>query len=221
MPMYSRPATLYCGGLRSLIEWSVVRGGIIRWKGLIVKRALRTQWLLLAVLVFFGVPARLYQVQWNVTPTAALALFAGYLFTERKLAYAVPLAILAVSNFFLPSHHSAGEMLAVYGSFLIPVALGGLVRRRFTLARVACCTLASSVLFFLITNFAVWIYRRGDAYADSWAGLLACYEAGLLFFRWMLAGDLFYAAVIFGSYALAISTVGRRVIRVPLPRDDR
>jgi hypothetical protein len=173
------------------------------------------------VLVLFGVLARRYQLQWNVTPTAALALFAGFLFTQRKLAYWVPVAILAVSNAFLPSHHSTGEMLAVYGSFLIPAALGSLVRRRFTFARVAICTLASSVLFFLITNFAVWLYRRGEIYTDSWAGLLACYEAGLLFFRWMLAGDLFYAAVIFGSYALAMSTVGRRVIRVPLSRDDR
>jgi hypothetical protein len=81
--------------------------------------------------------------------------------------------------------------------------------------------LASSVLFFLITNFAVWLYRRGEVYADSWAGLLACYEAGLLFFRWMLVGDLFFAAVVFGSYALAVSSVGRRAIRIPLSRDDR
>jgi hypothetical protein len=185
-----------------------------------VKRALRIEWLLFAALVLFGVLARQYQVQWNVTPTAALALFAGFLFTQRKLACLVPIAILAVSNLFLPSHHSTGEMLAVYGSFLIPVALGSLVRHRFTLSRVACCTLASSVLFFLITNFAVWLYHRGDAYADSWAGLLACYEAGLLFFRWMLAGDLAFAGIVFGTYALAMSAVGRRLIRVPLSRDD-
>jgi hypothetical protein len=190
-------------------------------KGSAVKRVFRTELLLAIVLVVFGVVARRYQVQWNVTPTAALALFAGFLFTQRKLAYWVPVAILVISNVFLPSHHSTGELLAVYGSFLIPVALGTLVRRRFTLARVAYCTLASSVLFFLITNFAVWFYRRGEVYADSWAGLLACYEAGLLFFRWMLVGDLFFAAVVFGSYALAVSTVGRRAIRVPLSRDDR
>jgi hypothetical protein len=191
---------------------------MFRLKGSAVKRVLRTELLLLIVLVSFGVLARRYQVLWNVTPTAALALFAGFLFTQRKLAYLVPLGILAVGNLFLPSHHSTGEMLAVYGSFLIPVALGTLVRRRFTFARVAICTLASSVLFFLITNFAVWLYRRGEAYADSWAGLLACYEAGLLFFRWMLAGDLFFAAVIFGSYALAASHLGRRVARVPVRR---
>lgn len=183
---------------------------------------MRNEWLLFAVLVVFGVLGRRFEVQWNFTPTAALALFAGFLFTQRRTALLVPVAVLLVSNLWLgkPYNHT-GEMLAVYGSFLIPVGLGALVRRRLTVARVTCCTLASSVLFFLITNFAVWLYRRGDAYADSWAGLLACYEAGLLFFRWMLAGDLFYAATIFGSYALAMSPVGRRMMRVPVPRHDQ
>jgi hypothetical protein len=185
-----------------------------------VKRDYRIEWLLFAVLVTFGVLGRWFQVQWNVTPTAALALFAGFLFAGRRMALLVPVAILALSNLMLESYQHAGEMLAVYGSFLIPAALGVLVRRRFTALRVLSCTLASSVLFFITTNFAVWVYRRGEAYADSLAGLLACYEAGLLFFRWMLAGDLFFAAVIFGSYAVATSPLLRRAVRVPVERRD-
>ena len=187
-----------------------------------MKRDVRFEWLLFAVLVAFGVFGRWFQVQWNVTPTAALALFAGFLFAGRRTALLVPVAILGISNLLLDSYQYAGEMLAVYGSFVIPAALGGLVRRRFTALRVLSCTLASSVLFFLITNFAVWLYRRGEAYADSFAGLLACYEAGLLFFRWMLAGDLFFAVVIFGTYAVATSPLLRRVARAPIERrDDR
>lgn len=187
-----------------------------------MKRDNRVEWLFLAVLVAFGVLGRWFQVQWNVTPTAALALFAGFLFTRRRLAMLVPVAILALSNLMLDSYTHWGEMLAVYGSFLIPVALGVLVRRQFTAVRVLSCTLMSSVAFFLITNFTVWLYRRGEAYADSLAGLLACYEAGLLFFRWMLAGDLFFAVVIFGSYAAAMSPLLRRAVRVRVKRyDDR
>jgi hypothetical protein len=187
-----------------------------------VKRDARIEWLLFAVLVIFGVFGRWFQVQWNVTPTAALALFAGFLFAGRRTALLVPVAILGVSNLLLDSYQYAGEMLAVYGSFLIPAALGGFVRRRFTAVRVLSCTLVSSVLFFLTTNFAVWLYRRGEAYSDSFAGLLACYEAGLLFFRWMLAGDLFFAVVIFGTYAVATSPLLRRMARVPIERrDDR
>ncbi len=181
----------------------------------------RIEWILLAVLVAFGVLGRWFQVQWNVTPTAALALFAGFLFSRRATALAVPLVILAASNLLLDSYQHAGEMLAVYVSFLLPVAFGRLVRRRLSAERVIAGTLASSVSFFLITNFAVWVYRRGEVYADSLAGLLACYEAGLLFFRWMLAGDLFFASVVFGAYALATSPITRRAVRVPVERRDQ
>ena len=183
-----------------------------------VKHKARTQWLLFAVLVVFGVLGRRFQPEWNFTPTAALALFGGFFFADRRAAWLLPLAILAVSNIWLRSYNHAGEMLAVYVSFLIPVALGGLMRRRFALSRVAISTVTSSVLFFLITNFAVWLYRRGDAYADSLAGLFACYNAGLLFFRWMLAGDLFFAAAIFGTYALATSPIFRRLARERIER---
>jgi hypothetical protein len=185
-----------------------------------VNRDKRIEWLLFAVLVSFGILGRWFQVQWNATPTAALALFAGFLFTQRRTALLVPVAILALSNLVLDSYQYAGEMLAVYGSFLIPAALGQLVRRRFTALRVISCTLASSVLFFLITNFTVWVHHRGAAYADSFAGLVACYEAGLLFFRWMLAGDLVFASVIFGTYAVATSPLLRRAVRVPVDRRD-
>jgi hypothetical protein len=184
----------------------------------IVQSNHRMQWLLIAALVAFGVLGRWFQVQWNVTPTAALALFAGFAFTSTRTALLVPLAILAISNLLLDSYNNFGEMAAVYGAFLIPALLGGLVRRDFSARRIVACTLASSVAFFVITNFAVWCYRRGDAYADSLSGLLACYDAGLLFFRWMLAGDLCFAAAIFGAYALAASPLFRRVARVPVER---
>jgi hypothetical protein len=176
--------------------------------------------MLFAFLVAFGVLGRRFQPEWNFTPTAALALFGGYLFTQRRAAWLLPVTILAISNVWLGPYNHTGELIAVYASFLIPVALGGLMRRRFTLARVAVSTIASSVLFFLITNFAVWLYRRGDAYADSLAGLIACYNAGLIFFRWMLAGDLFYAAAIFGTYALATSPIFRRLSRQRIERRD-
>lgn len=184
-----------------------------------MKRQFQLEAALFLVLVAFGVFGRWWQPQWNVTPTAALALFAGYIFTHRRTAILVPLAILAISNLLLESYNHAGEMLAVYGSFLIPVAFSGLLRPRLTALRLFGCTVVPSVTFFLITNFAVWSYRRGDAYADSFAGLLDCYTAGLPFFRWMLMGDLCFAAMIFGAYSLGASTLFLRRAPARVPRD--
>ena len=61
--------------------------------------------------------------------------------------------------------------------------------------------LASSVLFFLLTNLGVW--ALGTGYPKSPEGLIACYVAALPFFQNTLLGDAFYATVLFGGLALA------------------
>ena len=62
-------------------------------------------------------------------------------------------------------------------------------------------TATGSVLFFVVTNFGVWLV--GDLYPRTLEGLVACYVAGIPFFRNTLAGDLLYAAVLFGGLAVA------------------
>jgi hypothetical protein len=56
--------------------------------------------------------------------------------------------------------------------------------------------LASSVSFFLISNFAVWA-AWPDMYARSFSGLLACYTAAIPFFRGTVESDLFFSIAIF------------------------
>jgi uncharacterized protein DUF6580 len=62
-------------------------------------------------------------------------------------------------------------------------------------------TLAASVVFFVITNFAVW--AEAEMYPMTPGGLLSCYTAAIPFFHWTLLGDAFYATVLFGGFALA------------------
>jgi hypothetical protein len=179
-----------------------------------VNRVARQELWLFAAIVAFGVLGRWLQPQWNFTPTAALAIFSGYIFCNRGVACLAPLSILTLSDLILPTHNNAGEMAAVYACFLVPAALGSLLQGKFTWPRLAASALAPSVIFFVVTNFVVWLYRRGTVYDDSFAGLLDCYAAAALFFRWMLAGDVFFTAAIFGAYALAASPVFRRAERV-------
>jgi hypothetical protein len=53
----------------------------------------------------------------------------------------------------------------------------------------------------LTTNVVVWTCH--DWYPHTPEGLFACYVQAIPFFRSMLAGDVFYAAVLFGAHALA------------------
>lgn len=135
----------------------------------------------------------------NVTPITAVALFSGAYLADRRLAFAAPLAALLLSDIVL-GFDRAGETAAVYLSFALVVALGLWVRNRRSALRIGAAALSASLLFFLITNFAVWAF--GAIYPHSAAGLIACFVAALPFFRETLAGDLSYTVLLFGGFAL-------------------
>ena len=92
-------------------------------------------------------------------------------------------------------------LLWVYVSFALSVCLGFLVRKRPGYVTVFTASLAGSVLFFLLSNFGVWL--DGTLYPLTTAGLYTCYVAAIPFFRNTLLGDLFYAGLLFGSFAWA------------------
>ncbi|HRI01683.1 MAG TPA: hypothetical protein PK006_11570 [Saprospiraceae bacterium] len=65
---------------------------------------------------------------------------------------------------------------------------------------IAQMSLLSSILFFVVSNFGVWI---NDAlYPKTLTGLISCYTMAIPFFSYELAGTLFFSCVIFGSYFL-------------------
>ena len=66
-------------------------------------------------------------------------------------------------------------------------------------------TLASSLFFFIVTNFAVW--ASGDMYERTWLGLRQCYVMALPFFRNTTLSDLFYTGLLFGIYGLACAVL--------------
>jgi hypothetical protein len=59
-------------------------------------------------------------------------------------------------------------------------------------------SLASSVSFFLLSNFAVWAAWT-DTYPRSLNGLMTCYAVGLPYFRRGLEGDLLFTAAMFAT----------------------
>ena len=130
----------------------------------------------------------------NVAPIAAIALFGGTYF-NKKYALVVPLAAMFVSDWFLGFHAS---MLAVYTSFLITGCIGLWLHSHKTTGNVISASLASSLIFFFLTNFNFWY---ADAlYPKTITGLMTSYVNALPFFRNTVFGDLFYTGVFFGVY---------------------
>jgi len=67
--------------------------------------------------------------------------------------------------------------------------------------RVGAAAIASSVLFFVVTNFGMWLFS--GFYPRTLLGLETCYIAAIPFFQNTLAGDLFYATMLFGGFRIA------------------
>ncbi len=135
----------------------------------------------------------------NVTPVAAIALFGGSFINRKYLAFLLPLAVLLVSDLFLGFYT---EMYAVYISFAITVSIGILLRKKTTAINTAVASIASSLIFFIVTNFAVWMSGT-FAYPATLAGLGLCYELALPFFRNELFGTLAYNTLFFGAFYYA------------------
>jgi len=134
----------------------------------------------------------------NLTPIAALALFGGATFTDKRAAFLVPLLALFLTDIFLGF---SGLTAVVYGSFALIVCLGFWLRRRQSAGRIVAAALCGSMLFFILTNLAVWALT--PLYPKTLSGLSECYVAALPFFRNTLAGDLLYSGLLFGGLAMA------------------
>lgn len=171
--------------------------------------------LLLAGLIIAAALTRLLPHPPNFSPVEAIALFGGAYFASRRWALAVPLLAMLISDLVLGASRGATyleyfttatylpSLLAIYACIAVTTVLGFNLRGRVTGARVLGYSLMGSVLFFLFSNFATWLTAITVAsFPACTAGLLPCYVAALPFFKWTLLGTLFYAALLFGGFAL-------------------
>lgn len=134
----------------------------------------------------------------NFAPISAMALFGGA-YLNRKYALIVPLIAMFLSDIFLGFH---GTIIYVYGSFVATGLIGLWLRKHKNFTNVVGTAFFSSLLFFLITNFGVWL--EGKLYSANLSGLMESYIMAIPFFRNTVLGDLFYVALFFGSYELAL-----------------
>lgn len=153
---------------------------------------------MLAALVVGAAASRLIPHPPNFTPIAALALFGGATFSDKRIAVLLPLAAMALSDVILGFSWMTP---VIYASFVLITCLGFLLRRQSGAARIAGASVAGAVLFFVVTNAAVWL--GGGLYPKTLEGLGACYIAALPFFGNTLGSDLLYTALLFGVVALA------------------
>ncbi len=157
------------------------------------------------LLVLLAALSRLLPHVPGATAVGAMALFAGARAPRRFPAVLLPLAAMALSDFFIDfgsGRAAVGPVrLAVYGALAVSVLVGRRIGRPVRATSVAAACLAAPALFFLSTNFAVWI--SGSLYPRTATGLGICYAAGLPFLRNDVLGTLAWSAILFGAEAAA------------------
>ena len=154
--------------------------------------------IVIAGIILFGAVMRLIPHWPNFTPIAAIALFGGAHFQKKHLAFIIPFVALLLSDLVLGLHK---WMIAVYISFALVVMIGMLMKNRVKVVPVLLATISASLLFFIITNFAVWI--GSPFYPQNVIGLIESYTAGLPFLYNGILGNLFFSILFFGAFYLA------------------
>ena len=157
--------------------------------------------------IIAAVVLRLFPIAPNFAPIGAIALFGGACLSNKKLAFFLPISMMVLSDtllhFFSPSWGFHQTMPFVYVSFLIIALLGMLTGEKKNIIRIGSASLAGSILFFLITNFGVWIYF----YPQNLQGLVTCYVKALPFLTNTVASDLIFNSILFGSFYLVNSRI--------------
>ena len=157
----------------------------------------------------------------NFKPIAAIALFAGFYFRNIVFAVSVPMVAMLASDGILGGYEWQ-IAIAVYGCFVASVFFGrhvissnnsqqhGNAKRTDSMSTTAvfAAPWITATIFFVVTNLATWLFSPW--YEFSLSGLTGCFVAAIPFYKYTLAGDLFFTWSLFGIYVL-VSHFARRV----------
>ncbi|WP_423068734.1 DUF6580 family putative transport protein [Devosia sp. CN2-171] len=148
-------------------------------------------------LIVIGVLSRLIPHPPNVTAVVGVSLLGAYAIRSPWLAALIPVAVMALADLVLGWHSSA---LFTYAGMLGGALIGRGLLHRLSLLRLGSAAFLASLLFFLVSNFGVYL---GGYYGYGLDGLIACYVAAIPFWGLSLIGDLGSTAILFGLFVLA------------------
>ncbi len=152
--------------------------------------------ILIVIIILIGAFSRIIPHPPNFTAIGAISILGGVYFGKNYLAFLVPILSMLISDFLLGFNMA----ISVYLSFLIMIPLGIGIKNKLSNLSVIKTSIYASIVFFLITNFSVWIFST--VYPNNIYGLLICYYAGIPFFFNTLLGNIFFSFSLFGIYEI-------------------
>jgi hypothetical protein len=166
--------------------------------------------MLVLFLIIGGIALRFVPHAPNFTPIAAIALFSGA-YLKKRHAILLPLLIMVISDLAFGIHDL---VLFTWGGFVLTSILGFWLKRHKNVVGVVSASFGSSILFYLITNFGVWLMGW---YPPTLSGLMTSYIMAIPFLRNFMAATVLYTTVMVGTCELvALKVKGRKLAKVLL-----
>ena len=125
----------------------------------------------------------------NFVPITAIAIFAGIKFNNLKYAYIVPISVMLISDMFIGFYSIS---IFVYLAFIL-ITTYSFLAKSYRIKNI----LLSSLMFFIITNFGVWLL---GGYTYSVEGLILCYTMAIPFFANSILADLFFSGILYFGF---------------------
>lgn len=168
---------------------------------------MKSRFALITGLIILGISTRFFPHWPNFTALGAVALLGGSLYRKGIWAYLIPILVLFLSDLFINNvvygayqegfRWLTGGFAFIYGAFLITALMGRTFIKKFKALPILGTGLGSAIIFFLLTNFGVWL--SGGMYPATFSGLMMAYAAGLPFLLNMALANVFYGALLFGA----------------------
>jgi len=133
--------------------------------------------------------SRLIPHPWNFSPMIAAGIFSGFYFRQFYLGSFIIILSMFLGDIFLGFHNT---MFFTYLALAI-VVLIGVVIKNLKFSKILYSTIASSIVFFVITNFGAWLTI--DMYTKDFNGLMQSYIMAIPFFHNSLISTFIYLFV--------------------------
>jgi hypothetical protein len=158
------------------------------------------------LLIITAALSRVFLYPHNFSPIIGMAIFAGAVIKDRRLAFALPLLAMFLSDVLFelfniaPGFWGWGQ-LAGYG-ILALITVIAFSMKKINVFSVAGYSIGASLLFFFLSNSAFFVFDNPiyHIYTQNFSGYIATLVGGLPFLKTGLLADLVYSGVLFGTY---------------------
>jgi len=143
----------------------------------------------------------------NFTPIGAMALFGGAYFSDKVKAYGIPLLTLFATDMMVNYIYFQKLVLFydgaiwVYASFILMVFAGTFLKK-INVVNVLVASLVAVFIHWIVSDIGV-VLMAGSIYPKTFGGYLTALMAAIPFERNLLAGNLIYGLLMFGSFEWA------------------